>query len=308
MTEKEIWTAPKIVDCIRNRFSDAQKYVVLEKVANGTGYQANSWVDVVVCSLWPSLGCRRTAIEIKISRGDWMRELANPEKNAWAREVCHEFYYCAPVGVIKEEELPEKTGLYTASGDTIRVVRAAAAKQETALNDVDVAAFVRAMETEKRRAIEAVKKNVFATDDRARNAFFWQAAAETFIHKHGGSTPALGKGREAIDAITALEKATAGEEERHDREQLVERTETFRKEICEAFASFVQFAYVGILETEATGKFLHSWHGGEGSKEAMSRYEKGQQNKFNKIAKLIKELGKPGSDSGVSGFSGNSQA
>ena len=307
MTDKEIWTAPKIVDCIRNRFSDAQKYVVLEKVANGTGYQANSWVDVVVCSLWPSLGCRRTAIEIKISRGDWMRELNNPEKNAWAREACHEFYYCAPVGVIKEEELPEKTGLYTASGDTIRVVRAAAAKQETTLNDVDVAAFVRAMETEKQRAIEAVKKDVFANDDRARKAFFWEAAAKTFLHKHGQSEPYLSRGKEAIEAITALENATTGEAERHDREQLMEQTERFRKEICESFASFVQFAYVSIMEVDAMGKFIHDWHGG-GAKEAMSRYEKGQQTKFNKVAKLIKELGKPGSDSGVSGFSGSQGA
>ena len=306
MKDGETWTAPRIVECIRNRFSDSQKYIVLEKVPNGTGYQANSWVDVVACSLWPSLGCRRTAIEIKISRGDWLRELNNPEKNSWAREVCHEFYYAAPIGIIKEEELPEKTGLYTASGDTIRTVRAAAAKQETTLNDIDVAAFVRAMETEKQRAIEAVKKDVFACDDRARTAFFWEAAAKTFIHKHGDSAPILGKDREAIDAIAALEKATAGEAERHDREQLVERTKAFREKVCEAFEDFVQFAHVGILETDAMGKFLHSWHGGEGPREAMSRYEKGRQNRFNKIAKLIKELGKP--DSGISGFSGNSHA
>ncbi len=49
--------------------------------------------------------------EIKVSRGDFLTELKNPRKRINAMELANDFYFAAPVGVIKEKEIPEGCGL-----------------------------------------------------------------------------------------------------------------------------------------------------------------------------------------------------
>jgi len=288
MKSDENWTAKKVIECIRNRFSEKDKYVVLENVPNGTGWSCDGWVDAVVFSLWPSLGCRRLALEVKISRADFLRELQNPEKNAWVRGVCHEFAYVTPNGVAKEEELPEGIGLYVCSGDSIKVIRAPAAKTDMKVDDITMAGFVRAMQKEMNRQAEAVAQDVFANDHRAKEAFFWQASATAFLHKHGISVPfRLTPDKEGIETLQLLESATASKATEHDRDQLVQQTEKFRKAVCDAFVNFVQFAQVGILETDKMGDFILEEYKDIGLKEALSRWQESKKKKTDKIADLI---------------------
>ncbi len=49
--------------------------------------------------------------EIKVSRGDFLSELKKPRKRINAMELANDFYFAAPVGVIKEKEIPEGCGL-----------------------------------------------------------------------------------------------------------------------------------------------------------------------------------------------------
>jgi hypothetical protein len=52
----------------------------------------------------------RTAIEVKVSRSDWLRE-SDEKRRAW-RSITHRFVYACPVGLIHPEEIPDGIGLW----------------------------------------------------------------------------------------------------------------------------------------------------------------------------------------------------
>lgn len=53
------------------------------------------------------------AIEIKVSRGDFLADVNDPAKQAPWREVAHRHAYAAPEGLIRSEEVPAGSGLLT---------------------------------------------------------------------------------------------------------------------------------------------------------------------------------------------------
>jgi hypothetical protein len=53
------------------------------------------------------------AVEIKVSRADFLADLREPQKQAPWREVAHRHAYAAPVGLIGREEVPAGSGLLT---------------------------------------------------------------------------------------------------------------------------------------------------------------------------------------------------
>lgn len=55
--------------------------------------------------------CSALAYEIKISRADFLRDAKIAKKHDGARALSNEFYFVAPPGVIKPEELPPWAGL-----------------------------------------------------------------------------------------------------------------------------------------------------------------------------------------------------
>lgn len=104
-------TASDVRACIQNHYGlGGEKYAVLFEVPNATGAASTRSIDAVVMSLWPSLGLHLNGMEIKVSRGDWLRELGNPKK---ASDVWHHFdkwWLVAHADVAKEEEIPEPWG------------------------------------------------------------------------------------------------------------------------------------------------------------------------------------------------------
>lgn len=59
----------------------------------------------------------RHAIEIKISRSDFRKEIQKPSKRAGAVAVCHQFWFATPAGLVTVEEVPEECGLYEVRDD-----------------------------------------------------------------------------------------------------------------------------------------------------------------------------------------------
>jgi hypothetical protein len=51
------------------------------------------------------------SVEVKISRGDWLREIKAPTKARLALAVSNFMWVAAPAGVVKSEELPAHWGL-----------------------------------------------------------------------------------------------------------------------------------------------------------------------------------------------------
>lgn len=54
------------------------------------------------------------ALEIKVDRRDFTRELDDPNKRLLAQQTAHRFYFVCPAGLISEHELPDGCGLLVA--------------------------------------------------------------------------------------------------------------------------------------------------------------------------------------------------
>ncbi|KLK91403.1 hypothetical protein AA309_20085 [Microvirga vignae] len=84
---------------------------VFFEVSNDTGAKARRWIDAVAVGIWPSTGHEIIGIEIKVSRGDWKRELAMPEKAQSLMRFCTRWYLACPEGLVKPDELPATWGM-----------------------------------------------------------------------------------------------------------------------------------------------------------------------------------------------------
>jgi hypothetical protein len=58
------------------------RFAVAPQVRSAAGFDARRTCDFVAMDLWPSKGLHLHGHEIKVSRSDWLRELAEPEKAA----------------------------------------------------------------------------------------------------------------------------------------------------------------------------------------------------------------------------------
>jgi hypothetical protein len=87
--------------------------VYIEEFRAGTGYSPGSerYLDAWVMGTFPSSGLVKTAIEIKVSRSDFTRELRKPIKRDSALRISNVFYFAAPKGLISPAELPVEVGL-----------------------------------------------------------------------------------------------------------------------------------------------------------------------------------------------------
>jgi len=93
---------------------------VFFEVSDDTGARAKRSIDALACGIWPSNGYEIIGIEIKVSRSDWQREMAEPAKAQELMRYCNRWYLAAPKGMVKPDELPATWGLLTFGGDKIR--------------------------------------------------------------------------------------------------------------------------------------------------------------------------------------------
>lgn len=123
-------TERTVLDALHHRYQqyngNSNRWVHAEHVRNGTGFYGYSehsglctgplrTADYIAVDMWESAGHRIIGHEVKVSRSDWRRELADPSKgDAWA-QWCHEWYVVAPKDVVRSQELPEGWGLITIS-------------------------------------------------------------------------------------------------------------------------------------------------------------------------------------------------
>jgi hypothetical protein len=104
MTEFELFQA------LRPHYP-SREYALLPQVANGTGARTFRHCDALALSLWPSRGMHLSGFEMKSYRGDWLRELKNPEKAEEVAQYCNYWWIVASGPFVKAEELPQPWGL-----------------------------------------------------------------------------------------------------------------------------------------------------------------------------------------------------
>lgn len=89
----------------------------------GTGYATGSerYLDAWVMFCYPSSGLVRIAIEIKISRSDFCREIKAPHKRDSALRLSNQYYFATPRGMIVEKDLPDECGLIEVENETAKI-------------------------------------------------------------------------------------------------------------------------------------------------------------------------------------------
>ncbi|HPG94994.1 MAG TPA: hypothetical protein PLR28_10610 [Dokdonella sp.] len=89
----------------------APEYALMLEVAPRTG-GGTRYADAVAVGLWQSRGHVVHGFEIKVSRGDWLRELKHPAKaEESVYSFCDFWWIVAPAECIKDGELPPTWGL-----------------------------------------------------------------------------------------------------------------------------------------------------------------------------------------------------
>lgn len=132
----QIWAA------LVKRYPSPQ-YALMAQVANGTGYGASRWADALAMSLWPSRGLHLHGFEIKVGRGDWLRELKAPAKAEEIASYCHFWWIVAAEGIVYRDELPPTWGLLEMKSRGLVQVVAAPQREATLLDASMVAAILR---------------------------------------------------------------------------------------------------------------------------------------------------------------------
>ena len=95
-------------------------WALLPEVTNATGAGARGQCDFVAVGLWPSRGLEVIGIEVKCSRGDWLRELKRPAKAERFFDKCNRWYLAvADRAIVKDGELPTGWGLLVPRGASL---------------------------------------------------------------------------------------------------------------------------------------------------------------------------------------------
>lgn len=121
-TPAPLHTASQIIDIIERRHQPPE-WIFIRELRIGTGWvntyrsKAGVYIDGFALNCYPSKNMQRIAYEVKISRGDFLAELKNPEKREPFMRYVNQFFFATPVGLVEPEEIPDDLGLIEIHGD-----------------------------------------------------------------------------------------------------------------------------------------------------------------------------------------------
>lgn len=122
----------------------APDYALIWEVRDGTGFAAQGrQMDAMAMSLWPSRGMEVHGFELKVSRGDWLRELKQPEKAEAFHQFVDRWWVVADKDVVNVAELPKGWGLLVAKETELRQSVQAALQKAKPLTRPFVASVLR---------------------------------------------------------------------------------------------------------------------------------------------------------------------
>lgn len=110
MKDKE--KTEKILKALQHHFTSwGRCNVLFPELRLGSGYSDISQRRIDLFMISAEKGNYTTAFEIKVSRGDFLKDIKDNLKQRGARLYATNFFYVAPEGLIKPEEVPVWAGL-----------------------------------------------------------------------------------------------------------------------------------------------------------------------------------------------------
>jgi hypothetical protein len=176
------------------------RYALFFNVPDAIGMDANRRADAIAVGLWRSVGRAFEGFELKVSRSDWLRELAQVEKADPFIEHCDRWWLVtADAEIAKLEELPACWGWLAAGKAGLRVHKPAPLKpQQPATIDRRFALGLM------RKLQDAIMESPEVRQALARN----EAAAEEQIAMRVRQELARNGCAQAVARIEAFEKAS----------------------------------------------------------------------------------------------------
>jgi hypothetical protein len=261
----EVWTADKLISLIEQKYPAEQnaynKVVILKEVADGTGYEQERWIDVVIFQMWKSHGLTRSAFEVKISRRDFLNELSHPEKHQWVKDSFHEFWFVAPENVIQLEELPLGVGFMYPRGDTLCIKRHASRNDKPKLDDELLASFMRSAWKAQRQASLKKEKYVLESSKAYKRAKMYEDACEFFFNSRHVYCMEIPENKEKV--LSLLEESTKSSDLKIEREHLLDVLHNFEDNIIDMASDIISLSGRALLAKDELGKYLLSEYGGK---------------------------------------------
>lgn len=190
-------TSNDIVAGMAKRYA-APEWAMFFNVANGTGWQGSRYADAIGMSLFPSRGLELHGFEFKVSKSDYRREAAQPEKAESIAAYCDRWWVVTPPGLLDGENLPPNWGWLAYDGRAFYTKQKAAKLEAKAIDRPMLAALLRrAHESNDRRlevqvaektaSVEAeiIKRVTREIESRTRRHAELQKAVEKF-EQHAG--------------------------------------------------------------------------------------------------------------------------
>lgn len=143
-------TEADVIDALHERYGreygNGRRYAVAGGVRSHAGFDARRTADFIAMDLWPSGGLALHGHEVKVSRSDWLRELAEPEKAA--EFIPYMNYWWAVVSgprIVRDGELPDGWGLMVMRAGRLVTARKAPRRDAEPLTPSRLAALLRAV-------------------------------------------------------------------------------------------------------------------------------------------------------------------
>lgn len=100
-----------LLEDYENEEKNKRDWITIREARCGTGFSYQNQRSFDFLAISSRAGNAVVAYEVKVSRGDFAKDIKNPEKQKPLRCFANLFYYIAPQGVIRPEELPAWAGL-----------------------------------------------------------------------------------------------------------------------------------------------------------------------------------------------------
>ena len=138
-----------VYEALRNRFPP-DAWAMFPSVRNTTGHaRAIRTADAIALGLWPSRGLYLYGFEIKVSRQDMLKELADPKKAEPVARYCDQWWIAiGDKKIVQPDELPDAWGLLVPHGKTMKIAKKAHKLDPEPMDRAFIAAILRRAQEE----------------------------------------------------------------------------------------------------------------------------------------------------------------
>lgn len=280
-TDKKTYRAEELVSLIRAKYPTSKNgynvNVVLEQVPNGTSRFQDRWIDVAVFKMWQSTGLTRSAFEIKVSRSDFLNELKQPEKHKWCLDCFHEFWFVAPKEIIQIEELPEGVGWFYPKGSKLVTARQAKYNSSPKLDDILLAAFMRAAYKEIELAGKRTEDEILKNNSEFQKAKLYRDAFDRYFESQNIYKIPLS----VEEILQLLIDSKMDKQLKEDVQRLNEVSGRFQEDIGKLSGLFFIIANKCLLARDELGKAIVERWGGVDNYSLISLKETAKKYKTN---------------------------